>query len=272
MASLVDSSAEHERAFLDDPPSARVSSRRLGDSGPVKLPAIRSWSRRRRKRSGQEARSTIVIGRVDPEPHAKLRIDRPSEIHVMNMPPVFVDHDVVVPLPTDGELTEAAKAILRAGAPLNVSRMFAGTEDMFKPIADLIGAVFTASGIDVRLRELIILRCAKKLNSAYEWQANAVMAKNVGCSQEEIDAMCADGPVTGLDQRIVEMSAACDELCTDATLSDGTLARLIARYGNTGARKYILTISWFNMLSRFLNGCRVQPETQDNIGGRTSPV
>ena len=190
----------------------------------------------------------------------------------MNTPPAFADDKVILPLPTDQELTEAAKAILKAGAPLNVSRMFAGTEDLFKPIADLINAVFTATGIDVKLRELIILRCAKKLNSAYEWQANAVMAKNAGCAPEEIDAMASDGPVTGVDEEIVEMSSACDELCMTATLTDDTLAKLIKRYGTTVARKYVLVISWFNLLSRFLNGCRVQKETGDNIGSRTSPV
>ena len=190
----------------------------------------------------------------------------------MNEPPTYGDNKVIIPLPADTELTEAAKAILRAGAPLNVSRMFAGTEDLFKPIADLIGAVFTASSIDVKLREIIILRCAKKLGSAYEWQANAVMAKNAGCTPEQIDAMASNSPVIGLEEAIVEMSAACDELCMTATLTDDTLARLIARYGNTVTRKYILAISWFNLLSSFLNGCRVQPETGDNIGSRTSPV
>lgn len=190
----------------------------------------------------------------------------------MNTPPVFVNNKVIIPLPQDQELTEAAKAILKAGAPLNVARMFSGTEDLFKPIADLINAVFTATGIDVKLRELIILRCAKKLNSAYEWQANAVMAKNAGCTPEQINAMSSDGLVTGLEDAIVEIAAACDELCMTATLTDETLEKLIKRYGNTIARKYVLVISWFNLLSRFLNGCRVPLETGDNIGSRTSPV
>ena len=178
----------------------------------------------------------------------------------------------LIPLPLDQELTEAARVMLKSGAALNVSRMFAGTEDLFKPTADLINAVFHATSIDVKLRELIILRCAKKLNSAYEWQANAVMAQNAGCSPEEIDVMASDGPVTGVDEDVAEMCAACDELCLAATLTDDTLDKLIKRYGNTVARKYVLVISWFNLLSRFLNGCRVQKETGDNIGSRTSPV
>jgi hypothetical protein len=31
-------------------------------------------------------------------------------------------------------------------------------------------------------------------------------------------------------------------------------------------------IAWFNLLSRFLNGCRVPLETTDKIGAGTSPL
>jgi hypothetical protein len=49
--------------------------------------------------------------------------------------------------------------------------MFAGTGDMFAPIAGLIQAIFETKGIDVKIRELIVLRTAKKLNCPYEWLA-----------------------------------------------------------------------------------------------------
>ena len=47
---------------------------------------------------------------------------------------------------------------------LNVSRMFAGTDDMVFGVAALTQAVFSAKGIDPKMREMIILRVAKKLN------------------------------------------------------------------------------------------------------------
>ena len=50
-----------------------------------------------------------------------------------------------------------------------------------------------------------------------------------------------------------------------------TLTALLTRYGSECTRKIIMTISWFNMLARFLNGCRVPLETEDKIGTRTSP-
>jgi hypothetical protein len=37
-------------------------------------------------------------------------------------------------------------------------------------------------------------------------------------------------------------------------------------------RKIILIISWFNLLSCFINGCRVPLETSDKIGNESAPV
>jgi len=55
-------------------------------------------------------------------------------------------------------------------------------------------------------------------------------------------------------------------------LRDETLRELLDRYGETTSRKIVLMIGWFNMLSLFLNGCRVPLETTDKVGARTSPL
>ena len=61
-------------------------------------------------------------------------------------------------------------------------------------------------------------------------------------------------------------------MSNDATLRDETLRQLLDRYGDVISRKLILMIAWFNLLSRFLNGCRVPLETTDKIGAGTSPL
>ena len=63
-----------------------------------------------------------------------------------------------------------------------------------------------------------------------------------------------------------------DELTEFATLTDETLQALVDRYGKNVATKLILSVSWFNMLSRFLNATRVPPDTGNPYEGRTSPV
>jgi alkylhydroperoxidase family enzyme len=179
---------------------------------------------------------------------------------------------VVLPLPTDRELTEKTAAILAQHPPINVLRMFGLTEDMLPAVLAMVGAVFTAEGIAPRLREIMVLRCAYLLNVPYERQANLVMARNVGLTEQEIGAIGQDGPARGLDAEGTLICRMTDELTEFATLTDATLATLIDRYGKNVAAKLILAVGWFNLLSRFLNGTRVPLETGNAYEGRTSPV
>jgi alkylhydroperoxidase family enzyme len=178
---------------------------------------------------------------------------------------------VVVPLPTDRELSSRTAEILASHPPINVLRMFALAGDMLPAVLAMVGAVFKAEGIAPRLREIMVLRCAHLLNAPYERQANLVMARNVGLSAEEIEAIGKDGRVRGLDAEGTLICQAADEL-TFATLTDATLKALIDRYGRNVAAKLIIAVGWFNLLSRFLNGTRVPPETGNAYEGRTSPI
>lgn len=150
--------------------------------------------------------------------------------------------------------------------------MFAGTEDMFGAAMGLVKAVFGAEGIDPKLRQMIILRAAKVLNAPFEWQANVPMSLNNGLTQAEIDAAASDGAVEGIGADYVLVCRATDEMSTAGTLTDTTLLLLRDRFGSVLARKFVLIIAWFNMLSLFLNGCRVPLESTDKIGTKKSPL
>ena len=180
--------------------------------------------------------------------------------------------EVVIPLPNDSELPPNVAAMLDKGTNLNVSRMFALTDDLVPGIQALTTCVFKAKGIDTRLREIIILRTATLLNVPYELQANETMAKNTGVTDVQIAAIETAGPVTTLGDEINLICKATDELTQWATLSDETLSELKGRYGDSLTAKFIAIISWFNLLSRFLNGTRVPLETSDKIGNKTSPI
>jgi len=126
--------------------------------------------------------------------------------------------------------------------------------------------------VDPKLRQMIILRAAKVLNSPYEWQANVPMSLNNGLSQLEVEAAASDGPVTGVKEEYVLICKATDELSNSGTLTDSTLQDLLNRNGEVITRKLVLMISWFNLLSLFLNGCRVPLEVTDKIGTKASPL
>jgi len=187
--------------------------------------------------------------------------------------PINYASKVSIPLPSDIAIKKIIGSTYDPARTLNVLKMFAGTEDMYEALIGLVSAIFRTEGVDPRLREMIILRAAKTLNSPYEWQANEKMAANAGLSAQEIKAAASDGPVLDINPDYVLICRATDELSsTSATLSDDTLTALLERHGDVLTRKFVLLIAWFNLLSRFLNGCRVPLETTDKIGNRTSPL
>ncbi len=187
--------------------------------------------------------------------------------------PLEYDSKVAIDLPSDDEVRKVIGKNYDPAKVLNIMKMLAGTgESMYSAGVGMVKAIFQAEGISPEIREMIILRAAKILNSPYEWQANVVMAKNVGLTPEEIEAAASDGPVSGINPEYVLICEATDQLSKEGTLKDETLTALLGRYGNTVSRRLILMISWFNMLSLFINGCRVPLETTDKIGNKTSPL
>lgn len=186
--------------------------------------------------------------------------------------PTAYASSVSIGLPSEEDIEAVMGEGYNGDSVLNVIKMMAGTQDMYPATVGFIKSLFHAAGVDPRIREMIMLRAAKVLNCPYEWQANVLLARNIGLSPEEIEAASSDGPVTNINPEYLLVCQATDELSTTATLTDNTLTELLTSYGDVVSRKIILMIGWFNLLSRFLNGCRVPLEVSDKIGHGTSPI
>jgi alkylhydroperoxidase family enzyme len=186
--------------------------------------------------------------------------------------PTTYKQAVAVTLPSDGEIRAVIGEGYNPDTTLNVIKMFAGTEEFYPALIDMVRTIFGTPDIDDKHREMIILRAASILDVPYEWQANKVMASNAGLSDAEIQASTSEGPVAGIDPEYVLICAATDELLRTGTLTDDTLTAMLDTFGPVVSRKYAVTIAWFSMLSLFLNATRTPLETTDKIGGRTSPL
>jgi hypothetical protein len=81
-----------------------------------------------------------------------------------------------------------------------------------------------------------------------------------GVKDEEIEKIASEGAVTALDEEGNLLCRVADEISRDVRLSDEALAQTLERYGNRGATELILCVSYYNMVSRFLESTRVQLE------------
>jgi hypothetical protein len=73
-------------------------------------------------------------------------------------------HTTAVPMPSDDDVRRVVGDSYDPDSALNVTKMFAGTEDLFPALIGMVEAVFSTPDIDAKHREMIVLRSASVLN------------------------------------------------------------------------------------------------------------
>ena len=172
-----------------------------------------------------------------------------------------------LPLPADADLPEEVRTALASLPPLNVFRMVAAVPESFRPFLQLGGSLLAGAEIDPRTREIAILRVAHVTGAAYEWAQHVQLGRAVGVTEAEIEALASDDPTASLDRDAGLACRAAEEISRDVRLSDEGLEQLIERWGNHGAAELILCVSYYNMVSRFLESTRVEIEDAELLGG-----
>lgn len=167
---------------------------------------------------------------------------------------------VDVPLPTGAEITEENLARLKELPPLNNLRMFANVPQCFLTITDLINKLFNEGTIAPKFREYMYLRIAIKYELYYEYRHNFLFCKQLGMSDQEINALRSDGKVDQLDDAGNLLCAAAEEITENFSPSDETLSGLLDNFDKAQVCEIIMLVSWFNMLIRYVESTRVPYE------------
>ena len=170
-----------------------------------------------------------------------------------------------VPLPADADLEPEIRELLSKLPPLNVFRMWANAPASFRPLVEFAFSLLAKSEFDGRKREIAVLRVAHVTRAGYEWFQHVIVAKRVGVTEDEIEKIAVDGPVTGLDEEGNLLCRVADEISTEVRLSDEALQQILDRYGTRQATELILCVSYFNLLSRFLESTRVELEEESPL-------
>jgi AhpD family alkylhydroperoxidase len=173
-----------------------------------------------------------------------------------------------IPLPSDDELEPKHRELLAGLPPLNVFRMVAGAPRAVRPFMELGGAVLSTA-LDARRREIAVLRVAQATDARYEWAQHEQLARNSGVTEAEIGAIRTEPRVTSLSEECNLICRVADEVTRDVRLSDEALALIIDRYGPREAAELILLVSYYNMVSRFLESTRVELEDEPLLAERT---
>ncbi len=167
-----------------------------------------------------------------------------------------------VPLPDIGSLPPEIKDAVEA-FPLNVFLMTANAPASFLPLGALARSILSESLFDARKREIAVLRVARVTDAIYEWTHHVAVAKQCGVTDDEIETIKAEDPVSSLGEEGNLLCRVADEISREVRLSDEALSQILDRYGVREATELILCVSYFNMISRFLESTRVPLESEE---------
>jgi len=126
------------------------------------------------------------------------------------------------------------------------------------PIADgynkLLGAIRTQSSFSQALAELAICYIAVLNDATYEWTAHAPLALKAGASREALEAVLK-GDVKDVerlseDERLV--LAFTEQSTKNVRVEDELFAKLKHRFSDQEVMELTITVSGYNMVSRFL--------------------
>ena len=180
--------------------------------------------------------------------------------------------DICLPMPTAEEARAAFGIDFNPDNTLNGAIALAAAGDLAGPALALMRAVFACTAADARLREAMIVRTAARLNCIYALHASTRIALNSGLSKTEVEALTAEVPVAGIDPDIVLIARMADDIADRATLGEDLLEAAIERWGVDKTRKLILMLSWFNLVNRYENACRIPSDSDEKLSRSSGPI
>lgn len=169
------------------------------------------------------------------------------------------------PLPQEA-WSEDARSILapivekdRTGMqPFNIFSTLAHHPSLFRRWLVFANHVLGKSTLDVRTRELVILRIGYLCQAGYEWGQHVEIARAAGMSDEEIMLSQSGSSTPGIDERDRLLLLATEELHADAFITDETYAGLAGFFDAQELLDIVFAVGQYNLVSMVLNTFGVQ--------------
>jgi alkylhydroperoxidase family enzyme len=144
---------------------------------------------------------------------------------------------------------------------MNIFRMMAHSPGTLRGVQSLGEQILSRQTLSAKLREIAILRVARRSGATYEWEQHIPIAAACGVTQEQIRAVTdGDTGAACFDELESAVLAASDELLEGARLSDGAMASLTTFLSPAEIIELIVAVSFYMLIARFLESTGVEVE------------
>jgi alkylhydroperoxidase family enzyme len=170
------------------------------------------------------------------------------------------------PYDPDGA-SESVREIL-ASTPLSLFGMVAHAEDAFQPWLRYSAALLTRLQLDPLLRELAILQVAHLVGSPYEWVQHVLIARSVGASDAQIEAIERDADTDpSFSEDEAQLLRFARAVIVQGSAGDEAVADLSARIGVRGVIELLLVIGHYMAIARLIATTGLEPEPPVGLPG-----
>jgi len=168
-----------------------------------------------------------------------------------------------IPPVTDAEMSpaqvDALKPFVRDdGLVHNVFRTVARYPAALKRWTPFIHHVLFKSSLDLRRKELLILRVAALRGSTYAWRQHVRIARRAGLTDQETRAIRDDPTSSHWNATDAALLMAAEDLVRDARISEAAWSCLSANLSQEQLIDIVLTVGQYNLVAMLLKTCDVQ--------------
>jgi alkylhydroperoxidase family enzyme len=166
-----------------------------------------------------------------------------------------------IPYPDVSKLEPEVQKML-AGIPINVVRMAAhASPALFKASGELGYGISTPANLDPKLRETAILRVGYLCNSKYELHQHLSIARAVGLTKAEIDAI-GSTDYERLDPVLAAVARFTDDVVRNVSPSDANLAALRALVPDRTLINLVMCIGHYGTVARIIAVTGIEPDEE----------
>jgi 4-carboxymuconolactone decarboxylase len=138
---------------------------------------------------------------------------------------------------------------------LNVFRLIGNAPKVFGGWTEMVDELFDSPTFSARMREVIIVRVAHLQESPYELGQHLALARTVGLTEQELDALVGTGDLDAAGFSSTERAAVdvVTELCGTHRLGDDSFAAARAVFGDEALTELLMIVSCYYGLALVLN-------------------
>lgn len=174
-----------------------------------------------------------------------------------------LDEPRVAPLGAADWSPEAAAVMqpfTKNGEPLNIFKTLAHHPALLKRWLVFANHILGKSTLDLRTRELLILRIGALCRAGYEWGQHVEISRAGGMTDDEIRTARTGSATPDLSEQDRLLFKAAEELHADAFISDATYQGLARHFNTQQLMDIVFTVGQYNLVSMALNTLGVQPD------------